>query len=303
MAKYARYRSSEIKAGIWIIIAGVIFTAFVVAITGSRFWEELDYYRVRLNYVGGLEVGSPVRMSGMLVGKISGVRLLDHEESLLELTLEVEKGLPIKYNTVAFLSSISITSEQHLEMEVNPEPAPLLKPGDLIKSKELTTMDEVMEHVGDVGDTLKVVLGRVNRLLNPTNLARVDSIVMGVNNLLKEASPELKTTLARTRRAVESLDTLLHNVNALVAEGDTRILSVLDEAGETMRQARVVLAGVDTTLMNVDRLMLGNSGDLQQLLDNLSETSRNLKQLSGTIKDNPFLLIRAFPKEERKLAP
>ncbi len=302
MARHARYRSSEIKAGIWIIIAGVVFTVFIVAITGSKFWKEMDYYRMRLNYVGGLEVSSPVRMSGLLVGKISELEILRGEESGLELTIEVEKGLPIKANTVAYLSFISITSEQHLELEVSPEPAPLLTPGELIPSKELTTMDEVMEHVGFVGDTLQVILSRVNQLLNPSNLAPIDSIIMGVNHMLQQTSPDLEATLARARKATETLDTLLHNINEFVLDGDSRVLSVLDEAGETMKQVRIALAGVDTTLMNVDRVILGNSGRLQRVLDNLDQTSRNLKELSSTIKDNPFLLIRAIPKEERKLA-
>ena len=302
MSRQARYRSAEIKAGIWIIIAGLIFTTFIVLITGSRFWEKMDYYRARLNYVGGLEVGSPVRMSGMLVGKISEVKLMGSDDSGIELTFEVEQGLPIKSNTVAYLSYISITSEQHLELEISPEPAPLLKTGDLIQSKELTTMDQVMEHVGFIGDTLQVVLHKVGLLLKPANISRVDSIIMGVNTLLHESTPDLAATLARTREAAETLDTLLHNVNELVIDGDARILSVLDEAEKTMRQARMALAGMDTTLMNVDRLVLGSAVDLQQLLDNLNQTSRNLQALSNTIKDNPFLLIRAFPKEERKLA-
>ncbi len=302
MSRNARYRSSEIKAGIWIIIAVVIFTAFVVSITGSRFWEEMDYYRARLNYVGGLEVGSPVRMSGLLVGKISGLEILGAKEGGLGLTIQVAKGLPIKANTVAYLSFISITSEQHLELEVSPEPAPLLKPGDLIPSKELTTMDEVMEHVGFVGDTLRVILGRVSRLLNPTNLARVDSIVMGVNNLLQQSSPDLAVTLSRVREAAESLDSLLNNANDLLLNADTKVLSVIQEAGETMKLTRVVLAGVDTTLMHADRLIVGNAGNFQQLLDNLNQTSRNLRELSGAIKDNPFLLFRVMPTKERKLA-
>lgn len=302
MSRQARYRSAEIKAGIWILIAAAIFTTFIVLITGSRFWEKLDSYRARLNYVGGLEVGSPVRMSGMLVGKISDVKLRGGDECGIELAFEVVQGLPIKSNTVAYLSYISITSEQHLELEINPEAAPLLKPGDLIQSKELTTMDQVMEHVGFIGDTLQVILHKVGLLLKPSNLARVDSIIMGVNTLLQESTPDLAATLARTRTAAESLDTLLHNVNTLVLKGDDRILSVLDEAEKTMRQARTALAGMDTTLMNVDRLVVGRAGDLRQLLDNLNETSRNLKDISNTIKDNPFLLIRAFPKEERRLA-
>ena len=101
MPRKSRYRASEIKAGIWIFIALIIFVTFIIAVTGSRFWEKMDYYRVRLNYVGGLEVGSPVRMGGVLVGKVNNLEFLLDRENFIELTLEVKRGLQIKENTIS----------------------------------------------------------------------------------------------------------------------------------------------------------------------------------------------------------
>ena len=301
MPRKSRYRTSEIKAGIWIFISLVIFTAFIVAVTGSKFWKDLDYYRVQLNYAGGLEVGSPVRMGGVLVGKVSKLEFLMEEENFIELTLEVNKGLKVKQNTTAFLSSISITSEQHLELEQSMKPAPLLSPGDLIASKELTTMDQVMENVGVVGDTLKVLLSRVNRLLEPENVARIDSIILGVNSIIREGSEDFTALLASANHTVGTLDSMLINIDSMVAGKDSLIDYVLLDTRETMAQAIATMAEIDSTVQDMDQLLQNNAGSLVRIFDNLSHVSENLKELSNTVKENPFLLIRAIPRQERRM--
>jgi len=301
MPRKSRYRASEIKAGIWISIALIIFAAFVVSITGSKFWKEMDYYRVRINYAGGLEVGSPVRMGGVLMGKVSSLEFLQEGENFIELTLEVKKGLKIKENTTAYLSSISITSEQHLELEQSSQPAPLLSPGDLIASKELTTMDQVMEHVGVVGDTLQVLLSRVNHLLKPENIARIDSIVIGVNSIIREGSEDFTALLASAHHTVGTLDSLLQNIDSMVASKDSLVDYVLLDTRRAMDQAIVTMAEIDSTVEDVDLLMQNNAGSVARIFDNLNRVSENLKELSNTIKDNPFLMFRAIPRQERKI--
>jgi phospholipid/cholesterol/gamma-HCH transport system substrate-binding protein len=302
MSRQSRYRASEIKAGIWIFLSLVIFAVFMFLITGSKFWNKTDHYRVRLKYVGGLEVGSPIRMGGLLVGKVGEVKILPSPESGIELTLEVNKGLPVKENTSAYLSFISITSEQHLELEQSPEPAPLLSPGDLISSKELTTMDDIMEQIGYVGDTLRVILSQVHDLLKPANVAQIDSILAGINSIIQESEPDIAGLIRDSRRTVASLDTLIYSINELVEEGDTLLVNILADTRQALQQATAALARIDSTVENVDRIVADNSSNLSRFLDNLNQTSQNLKVLTSLVKDNPFLLIRAFPKKERKLS-
>ena len=301
MARKSRYRKSEIKAGVWIFISLVIFSAFVVSVSGSRFWKEMDHYRVRLNYVGGLEVGSPVRVGGVLVGKISAQDFLSDSDNLVEMTVELKPGLQLKSNTVAYLSFISITSEQHLELEPSLEPAPLLAPGDLIQSKELTTMDQVMEHVGFVGDTLQVILKKVNELLKPQNMARIDSIITGVNGIIRDGSADFTALLGEARHTVADLDSMMKNVNTMIAGSDTLINRALADLHVTLQQATLTLSGIDSTVENVDWMVQNNAGNLGQLLYNMNRVSENLQEFSNTVKENPFLLIRAVARKERKL--
>jgi phospholipid/cholesterol/gamma-HCH transport system substrate-binding protein len=301
MSRSSRYRNSEIKAGIWILISMGILAAFIVAVSGAKFWKEMDNYHVQLDYVGGLEVGSPVRMGGMAVGKISLIDIRQEDNASIGLTIEVRKGLNIKSNTVAYLSYVSITSEHHLELDPNHKPAPLLKPGDSISSKDLTTMDGMMDQMVNVGDTLQVILHRVNLLLNPANIARIDSIIAGVNSVVQSTSGNLELLLSDTRQTVHSIDTLLENVNQLLAGSDSMVTLVMQDARNSIQQATVTLAGIDTTVSGVEKLIENNSSSLNGIIHDMERTSENLKIMSGQVKDNPFLLIRAIPKKERAL--
>jgi phospholipid/cholesterol/gamma-HCH transport system substrate-binding protein len=301
MSRNARYRSAEIKAGIWIFISLIIFAAFMVSVSGAKFWKEMDYYRVRLDYIGGLEVGSLVRMGGKVVGKISDVQIDADNSSAIEITFEVTKGLNIKSNTVAYLSFVTITSEHHLELDPKHAPAPLLKPGDLIKSKDLATLDGVMEQANVVSDTLLVIMNRVSHLLSPAMIARIDSIVTGVNGLVQEASGELTGLLVDARHTVSELDSLLAGVNEMLAGSDSMVARVMNDTRETIHQANITLAGIDTTVSGVEKLLDNNASGLSGIIQDMERTSTNLKIMSGQIRDNPFTLIRAMPKPERKL--
>lgn len=300
MGRHSRYRVSEIKAGIWIFISLVILAAFIVGMTGARFWTEMDYYRVRLEYIGGLEVGSPVRLGGMMVGKISDIQLLPNG-SELELTVEIRPGLPVKANTVAYLSFVSITSAQHLELNPGTEPAPLLSAGDLIASREVIEMSDVLRKFDAASDSVQLILHQVSTLLRPANVARADSILIQANHLFTAAGPRIEEVFAHLDQATVSLDSMLGNVNRFVAGADSSFHGLVRDSRRLISQAGLALAHIDTAARDAGHLLNSNSDKLLDVLENLDQASRNLRLLTGTVSDNPFLLFRAIPRQERKL--
>ncbi|MCE5271991.1 MlaD family protein [bacterium] len=300
MGRNARYRSSEIKAGVWILISVLILSAFLVGISGAKFWKPVDHYRVHLSYIGGLETGSPVRMGGMLVGKISDVSLLEGGDAL-ELTVEVPQGLPVKAGTTAYLSFVSITSEQHLELNPGAGGAELLTPGDLIQSKEMLELSDVLEKFDTVGDTVQAILHSVHSLLSPQNTARIDSIIEQTNSVLRTVNPRVSEVLTNMNEAAASMDSLLRNISRFVDGADTSFQRLAGSAQVLIAQAGTTLARIDTTAQGANALLTTNSGSLTQALENIRQASYDLHLLSDAVKDNPFLLIRAIPKKERKL--
>ncbi len=300
MGRNSRYRASEIKAGFWILISMLVLAGFLVLISGAKFWKQSDNYRVRLQYIGGLEAGSPVRMGGMLVGKVSAVNLLP-EDSALELTIEVPEGMPVKSGTTAYLSFVSITSEQHLELNPFRGQAELLSPGDLIPSREMLEMADVLAKFDMVGDSVQMILHNINHLLNPLNLSRIDSIISRTNSIMTTVNPRVKEVLDNLNQAASSMDSLLRNINQFVDGADTSFQRLASDARTLIGQAGLTLARIDTTAQGANLMLDANSARMTEALENVEEASYNLRLLSDAVKDNPFLLIRAIPKKERKL--
>ena len=301
MPRRKSYRSAEIKAGITIIISAVILALFLIAISGANLFNELAYYRVHLNYIGGLEIGSQVRLGGNLIGKISDIRILYGDSVGNMMTIEVPPETKIKSNTVAFLSFVSLTSAHHLELQPSIEPAPLLRPGELIPSKSKPSMSDVIAKMNVMGDSLLAMTGRIGQIVDEENIAKIDSIIIGANYMVNAGGQELVAVLKSGHDLTESLDTLVTVLNKAVASGSGKFDKILDETQRAVTQARVTLADIDTTVVDVNSFFRQNSNELLKLLDNLGVISENIKVMSATIKDNPYLLIRSVPREERKL--
>ena len=65
--------SNEAKVGGLILVTGALAVAFAWIIgIQNPFNQSVDYY-VTYNFAGGIEVGSPVRVSGIKVGKVEKI--------------------------------------------------------------------------------------------------------------------------------------------------------------------------------------------------------------------------------------
>src|SRR6185437_12283399 len=65
--------SNEAKVGALVLGTGLLAVAFAWTIgLGNPFKRTVDFY-VTYNFAGGIEVGSPVRVSGIKVGKVEKI--------------------------------------------------------------------------------------------------------------------------------------------------------------------------------------------------------------------------------------
>lgn len=97
------------------------------------------------------------------------------------------------------------------------------------------------------------------------------------------------------------MDSLLRNINQFVDGADTSFQRLASDARTLIGQAGLTLARIDTTAQGANLMLDANSARMTEALENVEEASYNLRLLSDAVKDNPFLLIRAIPKKERKL--
>ncbi|MEO1970601.1 MAG: MlaD family protein, partial [Pirellulaceae bacterium] len=84
-----------LRVGILVLTAAIVLAILVGLFgPGRHFWTKEYTVNVKFPQAPGVKFGTPVRKSGVLVGRVSGVQLTDDGGVLV--TLSLDKSKPVK---------------------------------------------------------------------------------------------------------------------------------------------------------------------------------------------------------------
>ncbi len=139
----------ELMVGLFVAlgIAALLMLSYKVAKTGiSGDGETYDLY-AKFSNIGGLKVRSPIKVGGVVVGRISAITL-DENDYTPVVTLTINK----KYNNFSDATSVSILTagllgEQYVGLQPGfmDESVDILQPGDFIEdTKPALVLEELI---------------------------------------------------------------------------------------------------------------------------------------------------------------
>ncbi|MHB1591779.1 MAG: MlaD family protein [Sulfuricella sp.] len=280
-------------------IVGLFTLTLVVALiaillwlgTGGRYYKIYDTYYAYMNEsVSGLNLNAPVKYRGVEVGNVSDITLDPANSERVRLLLKIERGTPVKEDSVAVLRTQGLTGIAYVELTGGSLQSPLLKPkrdekypvirtGPSLMTRMDTALTSLLANVSRVSDNVNAVLDEDNRRAFKHSLAQIDTVTRvlathsaaieaGVNNAAK--------TLENSARASADLGHLIERAGRS-AEAVERL------ANETSRSA----AAVPGTLQGIQLLV----GDLREL-------SASLRRVSDQLERNPNTLLFGKPQPE-----
>lgn len=259
--------------------------------TGGRYYKIYDTYYAYMNEsVSGLNLNAPVKYRGVAVGNVRDITLDPANSERVRLLLKIERGTPVKEDSVAVLRTQGLTGIAYVELSGGSLQSPLLKAkrdekypvirtGPSLMARMDTALTSLLANVSRVSDNVNAVLDEDNRLAFKRSLAQIDAVTRvlaarsatieaGVNNAAK--------TLEHTARASADLGLLIERAGRS-AEAVERL------ANETSRSA----AAVPGTLQG-----------MQLLVDDLRELSASLRRVSDQLERNPNALLFGKPQPE-----
>jgi len=139
----------ELMVGLFVAlgIAALLMLSYKVAKTGIvGDGATYDLY-ARFSNIGGLKVRSPIKVGGVVVGRISAI-ILDEEDYTPVVTLTIDK----KYNNFSDATSVSILTagllgEQYVGLQPGfmDDSVDVLQPGDFIEdTKPALVLEELI---------------------------------------------------------------------------------------------------------------------------------------------------------------
>jgi len=318
--------STEAKVGAFVLASLAILLGTIYRLTNMQMRGARVPYRTYLRYAGGLEPGADVLFGGIKVGTVTAVRPDPQDPTRIEILLDIKQGTPVNANSVAKLGSVTIITSPAISISMGSNDAPRLPPNGVIRSQESISIDDTQRKIVALADSANGLLGSVqtdinaltgdarklianlNEMTGKPNQQHVAGILTNADGMITSISPKIDhitdqiATLSDNANAlVAKLGPTVDNVNAAASNANDSITAVreplkadLAELQKTLAQARGLVADVQSSLRAKDQGM-------NDALENLRITTDNLRDLTESVKERPWSLVRIRQPKDRKV--
>lgn len=195
--------STKFKARLGLFIIGGL-AIFVIAIFIIGRQENLfdPVFKINTSFrnVSGLEAGSNIRYSGINVGTVDNIVIINDTTVRVDLLVKKSVQQFIKNDCEAGIGSSGIIGDRILVITQGSFDAPLVKEGDYIRSKEPVETDAIMESLMITADNAAIVSfqlaeimvninngqGTLGRLIQDTTIAEnIDRTIINLRKSTK----------------------------------------------------------------------------------------------------------------------
>lgn len=269
-------------------------------------------YRTYLRYAGALEPGAPVLFGGITVGKVKAVEPWPSDPTRIEIQFNVKKNTPLNEKSVARLGAVSIMSGPALSITTGNNDARRLAPESSIPSQETLSLDEIAGKMADVADNTNglitqargelagmnsdasILLANLNTLTGKPNQQKIQAVLDNVNETLTAERPKIDHLTDQLNTLAQHSDATIQNVNGTVMDAREPLRNDLIQLQTTLQQTRGLLSDVQT-------MVRANDDKFDDTVENLRTATDNLDQLTDSLKQRPFSLIRIKQPKEREV--
>ena len=304
--------TTEAKVGAFVLGCLSILAFTVIYLMHAQFSGDTVPYRTYLRYAGGLEPGAEVLFGGISVGKVTTVRPWSSDPTKIELLLEVKQGTPINEKSIAKLGLVSIMNSAALSITTGSNDAKRLAPGSAIPSQETASLDELAGKMATVADNANALitqaqgelqgitgdarglLANLNTITGPPTQQKVQAVLDHVNTLLATEGPKIDRISDQLITLSQHADQTVQNVNGTVTDVREPIRKDLAELQSTLQQARQLLSDMQVVVR-------ANDYKIDDTVENLRVATDNLDQLTDSLKQRPWSLVRIRQPKERQV--
>lgn len=202
--------TSKFKVRLGLFIAGgtalFIIAIFIIGRQKNLFNPVFKIHTTFYS-VGGLEVGNNIRFSGITVGTVDNIVIVN--DSTVKVDLVIQKHIQkfIKTDCVVGIGSSGIIGNSLINISQGSNEAPMVKNGQYIESKEPVELDNIMASLEVTAINVEVITNELAEVMIKFNTGQ------GIGRLLSDSSmfDDLGVTMVNLKNSTEGLN---QNMNA-----------------------------------------------------------------------------------------
>ncbi|WP_242118938.1 MlaD family protein [Aestuariivivens sediminicola] len=314
--------NQKLKLGVFVVIGLILFVVAVYLI-GNRQNMFVKTFNISANFnnVNGLMQGNNVRYSGINIGTVKTISMINDSTINVDMVIEEKMVQHIKKDAIATIGTDGLVGNMIVNIIPGKGDSEMIVPGDVIQSYTKIGTDEMLNTLNVTNENAALLTAK---LLNIADAMADSKGTFGmlindtvVSSNLKQTVNQLRIMSIEANKSMKSLNTIINTINF-----QESVAGVLLNDSIEAQKIRVLLtnleattAGVNSVISNINETIeeYKNSKGAVNYLFNDEEFVKNLEQSlininEGTDKFNQnmealkhsFLTRRYFRKLEKQ---
>ena len=290
------------------VAGGVALLVFAILIFGGgqMFRQKIEMETYMKGSVQGIDVGTPVKFRGVLIGKVTKINFAFTEYHLKEtdglfnyvvLFMEINREVFPNMFTDDLTPLLTKSIEQGLRVRIEPQGITGLNYLDIdyFDTNRFPALwppwKPEVYYIPSAPGELTSFLDSINAILREVEKLNIGGISQTGTELLENLNKAVVG--AQVDKISTDLQSLIKDSNTVLQKARipelsadaTKFLGQLEESNRQLRQI----------LVNIEPATKLNASQIQQIIANLASTSANLEQLSSSVRQRPSLLLWGSP--------
>jgi ABC-type transporter Mla subunit MlaD len=187
-----------------------------------------------------------------------------------------------------------------------------LPAGSVIPSQEAASLDAITDKMAGVADNAnelvtevrselqgvsgdaRTLLANLNTVAGKANQQKIQAVLDNVNAMLATERPKIDRLTDQLNALSQHADETIQNVNGAVSDVRQPIREDLAQLQSTLLQTKQLLADMQV-------MVRANDYKINDTIENLRLATDNLGQLTDSVKQQPWSLIRIKQPEDRQV--
>ena len=285
---------STVKIGIFIFL-GLFILVIAIFLLGDKEALFSSTFEVRAYFkdIQGLKNGATVRLSGIDVGTVKNVEIVNDTSGRVEVIMDIKDDVArfIRTDTQASIETEGLVGNKVVVLKIGTSGADEVREGGTIQAKEPIGFAQVIEetqgimaYTKEITKDLSEIVARVNKGEGSIGKLLVDEqLYKDATSLTKRADESLQNITTEINEMTEVFDklgkgveTVVGNINAVVTDLDTIIAGVREGKG-MLGSMLVEGSEFDSTFINAVRNIEKTTSDARLAASRLAENMEALK--------------------------
>ena len=312
----------NLKLGIFVVLGTIllIIAAYLIGNGQSLFVKKFTVNAV-FNNVNGLQVGNNVRFSGIDIGTVDNIQMMNDSTIVVYMAINKKMKEHIRSDAVATIGSDGLVGSMLVNIVPGQGQASLIEDGTRLKSYSkissqdmLNTLNVTNENAALLtSDLLKITesltdgKGTLGRLLNDTLMAK--DLKQTINNL-KISSSQVNTTLDELQKTLKVINSGNGIAGVLLSDSLSaeKVRNIIQNLEVSSNEITKMTADLNTVIgeMKNGKGVLNKVATDTVLANQLMSTMKNIEEGTEKFNENMealkhnFLTRGYFRKLERE---